>query len=128
MALRIFLFLLAVIWTPYGMYCLAFPGALEQIAGIVAPAGTASVELRAMYGGVQTAVGLTALLAFFNAGFARQALFTQVAVFAGLAGARTLGVLIEGHFSGYTIGALAFEWPGLLLCLWFYRRAADAQW
>lgn len=125
MAQRLFLFFLAIAWTPYGLYCFAFPGILESFAGIAAQSGTATVELRAMYGGVQIAVGLAALLAFFNPAYAVRALFTQLVVVSGLALTRTLGAVIEGDFSGYTVGALAFEWSIVLLTQWFYRRAVS---
>lgn len=121
MWVRIFLFVLAVAWTPYGFYCLFFPEALSAFAGLEASSATALTELRAMYGGVQIAVGLSALLGFFRAVYVDKVLFTQLVVVSGLATARLLAALVAGDWSGYTVGALIFEWTTVLLCVMAMR-------
>ena len=124
MALRVFMMYLAVVWTPYGMFCFFAPEVLESYAGLAAQNATATTELRAMYGGLQIAIGASALLAFFNGAYMQRALFLQLVLAGGLALSRSLAALLGGDASGYTLGALGFEWSTLLLCLWFIRKPA----
>lgn len=121
MWIRVFLFVLAIAWTPYGMYCLAFPEALGALAGVEATSATALTELRAMYGGLQIAVGLSALLGFFRVVYVDKVLFTQLVIVAGLGSGRLAGALLGADLSGYTLGALAFEWLTVLFCIMAMR-------
>ena len=117
MAIRILLLVLAVGWTPYGMYCLAFPEFLGPIAGVEATTATAVAELRAMYGGLQIAVGLSALVGFLRSDYIEKALWVQVVAVGGIGSGRLVGVLVGGDLSGYTLGALIFEWVTFALCV-----------
>ena len=110
MASRIFLALSAVVWLPYGLFCFLRPDALADSAGILALGGTGSAELRAMYGGVQSAVGVLALCgALRPQAFARAALTTLAFLCAGLFVARVLGAALDAGFGAYTGVALGFE-------------------
>ncbi|MFT5576131.1 MAG: hypothetical protein ACI89D_001651 [Bermanella sp.] len=117
MWLRIFLFFLALAWTPYGFYCLFYPEALAEFAGLEAASLTAQTELRAMYGGLQIAIGLSALLGFFRVVYIDKVLFTQLLIVSGLAISRLVSAAIVGDWSMYTVGALVFEWSTLLFCV-----------
>ena len=127
MWVRIFLFVLAVAWTPYGFYCLFFPEALSVFAGLEATNATALTELRAMYGGLQIAIGLSALLGFFRVLYVDKVLFTQLVVVLGLAVARLLSALVAGDWSAYTLGALVFEWGTVLFCVMAMRSQQPAR-
>jgi hypothetical protein len=50
---RIFFALTALVWLPYGIFCFFQPGYLAQAAGVTATSATGTIELRAMYGGLQ---------------------------------------------------------------------------
>ncbi len=63
MAARIFLGITAAVFIGYGLVCLASPEVVANATGMNLATSTASVEVRAMYGGLQTAVGLLAALA-----------------------------------------------------------------
>ena len=104
----------AIIWLPYGVYCFFQPGALAEAAGVVGTSPTGTTELRAMYGGVQMAIGALALAAVFKPRLASGTLLTLVFVTGGLASTRLVGALIDDGFSGYTGGALGFE---IVLCV-----------
>lgn len=117
MATRILLLVLAVGWTPYGMYCLVFPEFLGPIAGVEAVTATGVAELRAMYGGLQIAVGLAALVGFVHNDYIERALWVQVVAVGGIGSGRLVGLLAGGELSGYTLGALIFEWLTLALCV-----------
>lgn len=106
---RAFLGFFALVFLPYGLYCLAQPAALEGIAGVAATTATGQTELRAMYGGLQTGVGALMLAALVRGDWARPALLVLAFVGAGLASARLVGATLDGGWSAYTGMGLAFE-------------------
>jgi hypothetical protein len=73
MAARIFLGLSALVWLPYGIFCFFQPGYLGEAAGVTIGSTTGSIEIRAMYGGTQAAIGALATLALFRAEWVRAA-------------------------------------------------------
>lgn len=106
---RLFLAANVVLWLPYGLYCLAQPGFLADTAGVTATTPTGTTELRAMYGGLQAAIGLLALMAVLRASLQRTALTALVFLVGGLFSARLCGAFADGGLSGYTVGALLLE-------------------
>jgi len=125
-AARIFLALCAVLWLPYGWMCLVNPGSLAKAAGVVATSATGTVELRAMYGGLQAAVGALALVGALRPALAPHALLALGALSAGLGIARLGSAVLAGAFESYTLGALALEWTMLIAVLALWRRAQPA--
>lgn len=125
MWLRIFLFFLAIAWTPYGFFCLFFPEALANLVGLEASSVTATTELRAMYGGLQIAIGLSALLGFFRVVYVDKVLFTQLVIVSGLAVARLVSAVAAGDGSTYTLGALVFEWSLVVFCVLGMRSQSN---
>jgi hypothetical protein len=122
MATRVFLGSMALIWLPYGIYCFLVPGSLEQNAGVAAANATGAIEIRAMYGGLQAAIGVLALAALRNVALQRAAVLTMVLLAAGLASTRGIAVLLAGEVSGYTIGALGFEVALFATACWVLGR------
>jgi hypothetical protein len=120
--MRIFLAISALAWGGYGLYCLINPAILAELAGVTAVSATATTELRAMYGGVQTALGLFAALAVVNAGWQRPAVLALAFVTGGLFTARLIGALLAGDFSSYTIGGLGFEFVYTAIAIVLLRR------
>ena len=120
---RIVLVLSAVLWLPYGVYLCFHPGYLAEAAGVAFTSPTGSTEIRAMYGGLQTAVGILALIGCLSASLQRTALVALVVLCAGLGVTRLLGALADGGFSSYTNMALGFEWVEVALITWALRRA-----
>jgi hypothetical protein len=110
MATRIFLALSALVWLPYGLYCFAAPQALAGSAGVAFQSPTGSTELRAMYGGLQAAIGALALLGALRPTHRRPALVALAFLTVGLGAARLSGLALDGGLSAYTGIALAFEW------------------
>ena len=109
MSAKPFLGLSALVWFPYGLYCFFAPGALAASAGVTFTSATGATELRAMYGGLQAALGLLAFAAMQRPALTRPALVTLATVTAGLGSARLLGAVIDGAWSGYTLMGLVFE-------------------
>lgn len=108
-AIRVFLGLSALVWIPYGLYCFAQPGYLEGAAGVAAASATGRVELQAMYGGLQVAIGALALAGALGEGLRRPALVAIAFLAAGLFLARAVAALGAAELSGYTAFALGFE-------------------
>lgn len=109
MAARLFLLLCAIAWLPYGLYCLAQPDSLAAAAGVVSASRTGTIELRAMYGGLQAAVGTLCLVAALRAPLVRPALICLAFLCSGLALARLSGAALEHEVSSYTALGLGFE-------------------
>lgn len=117
---RWFLALSALLWFPYGLFCFFAPTLLAGNAGVVFTSATGATELRAMYGGLQAALGLLAFAGMQRETLRRPALITLFTVTAGLGTARLLGALTDGAWSGYTLLGLGFEfgsafWSGSIL-------------
>ena len=100
-ALVLFFALNALIWIPWGVICLFMP---QAWSGQVIPGMTvydlseavARTEVRAMYGGLQIAIGLLALIAIFKPAHRATALLFYVMALCGLALSRMYGLLMEG--------------------------------
>jgi hypothetical protein len=118
---RIFLGVSILIWLPYGLYCLMVPGALAESAGVLSTSQTGSTEIRAMYGGLQAAIGALALAGFLRANLSNAALLAIGFLSVGLFSARLLGLGLDGGLSTYTGGALAFEAVNSFFAIRFAR-------
>jgi uncharacterized membrane protein len=121
MAARVFLALSALVWLPYGLWCFFAPGFLAGAAGVSFLTPTGTTELRAMYGGLQTALGALALAGALREPLRRPALIALGFVTSGL------GVLLDGQVSSYTVAGLGFEWTSAALSAVFLARAATAS-
>jgi len=122
MAVRIFLGFSVLVWLPYGLLCLFVPSYLSEVAGVVASSATGTLELRAMYGGLQSAIGVLAAVALFRPTLVRPALLAQVFLCSGLFLARVVGLVFDAGLSGYTVGALGFELFIALVGTWLLTR------
>ena len=127
LALQIFLVLSALIWLPYGIYCFFVPESLAGSAGLGAMTATGTTELRAMYGGLQTAIGLLALLGILRPGMQAAVLLALGFLFVGLASGRMLGILVDPEPGIYNIGAFAFEALFGVLAVMLLSRTASAR-
>jgi len=126
MGARIFLVLSALVWLPYGLFCLFFPPIVGETAGILVQSATGVTELRAMYGGLQIGLGALALSGALRAALTRPALLALAFLCAGLGSARLLGTVFDGGVSSYTIAGLAFEFLSAGLAIRFLRRTSPA--
>src|SRR5262245_2750404 len=118
MGVQIFLTLSGLGWLLYGIYCFLVPGSLAEAAGVVAQSPTATTELRAMYGGLQAAIGVLALFGAARGDLRRTALLTIGFITAGLGTTRLLGVILDGGISAYTVMGLIFEFGSAGLVVW----------
>jgi len=106
---RVFLAINALVWFPYGLLCFIAPGTLERFAGLTASSTTAVIEVRAMYGGLEMAIGALAAAAALRASLRRPALIALAFLASGLFTTRALATLWAAELSEYTAGALLLE-------------------
>jgi len=75
----------------------------------VSASHTGTIELRAMYGGLEAALGMLCLFAALRTDLVRPALICLAFLCSGLALARLSGAALEREVSSYTALGLAFE-------------------
>jgi hypothetical protein len=124
---RAYLIVAGLMWVVYGIYLAAVPQVLSSTAGVAATTLTGLIELRAMYGGLEIAVGAFALTAAWVPGMLRSGLLAMGFACAGLGVTRLLSATVAGEFSTYTRQGLALELTLTVLALWlFFRQPATA--
>jgi hypothetical protein len=112
----------ALVWIPYGLLCFLQPAMLASIAGVAATTATGTIELQAMYGGLQIAIGGVAILGLLRPAD-RLTLVTALGILAaGLGTARLFAMFAAADLSGYTAGGLLFEGLGASVAAWVVSR------
>jgi hypothetical protein len=107
---KIVIWVSAVTFISYGLTCLFSPDVPAQYAGLSMTNGDAIAEIGAMYGGLQTGLGLLCLLAALNPSFYKTGLVVLVFCIGSLALARLYStLLITDPVSIYTWGAMTYE-------------------
>ena len=100
----------ACILMTYGLLCLVSPELPAKYSGLGISNGDAFAEIGAMYGGLQTGLGLFFLLAVMKSEFYRPALVVLMFTIGSLAFGRLLSLLItDQSVTAYTYGALGYE-------------------
>lgn len=124
---RLFLLANAAVWLPYGLYLVFQPGFLREAAGVAASTPTGTTELRAMYGGLQAAIGVLALRALARPDLEQVAVGAIATLAVGLFSGRLIGLFADGSASAYTLGGLAFEATLAVLGSRLFRRGGPAS-
>lgn len=107
---RIFLLIVGLIFLAYGIACAIDPELPARLAGLSVTNADGYAELGAMYGGLQSGVGLFLAVAAFRPGMQPGALLLLVLGIGLLAALRAASALrAEDAVTAYTWGALAFE-------------------
>lgn len=115
--MAIFLIYLMLMWLGIGAWLIVDPAALEAYAGVAALTPTGETELRAMYGGMELAIGGAALLALIWPRWRCHVLFLNGVIAGGIGGGRLVGVVLSGEMSVYTMSALSFEISTVVICV-----------
>lgn len=120
--MAIFLVYLMLAWFGIGAWLIVDPTALAGYAGVAALTPTGETELRAMYGGMELAIGGAALLALLRPRWRCHVLFLNGVIAGGIAGGRLVGIAVAGNISVYTVSALTFELSTVVICVLLARR------
>jgi len=118
----------ALVWLPWGLLCVFDITVIADVIGVTGVTPSGNSDLRAMYGGVQTGVGLMAVLALYDTRFFPNLLVTLAIVGSCLALSRSYGLLVDDSGTAYTWGVLAYEYfaaISALLWLRFLARPSD---
>lgn len=107
---KIILGVSALAFTGYGLISLSSPYIPAAFAGLDMTNGDAFAEIGAMYGGLQTGLGLFCFLALLKPDYYRAGLMLLVLGIGALALARLFSCLMTADtVTAYTYGALAYE-------------------
>jgi len=99
-----------LVFIGYGLISLLSPAIPAGFAGLVMSNGDAFAEIGAMYGGLQTGVGLFCALALLKPEFYRSGLTLLVLAIGTLALARLVSLLATPDpVTAYSYGALGYE-------------------
>lgn len=131
----------SLFWLPWGAVCLIDPKvwAGNLITGMTVfnlSNAVPRIEVRAMYGGLQMAIGIFALIGAFRAGHRRSVLLFFAIALTGLASCRFAGMMLDHQHSYLSfsttiapgkynqVGLAMYELPNaiLALLLLFYAR------
>jgi hypothetical protein len=112
----------ALVFMSYGLVSLVSPAIPAGFAGLIIDNGDGYAEITAMYGGLQTGLGLFCVMALLNSDYYRSALTVLVFLLGTLALARSYSLLaipesISDTVTAYTIGAMAFEYALAFLAI-----------
>lgn len=100
----------ALVFISYGLISLISPGIPTGLAGLEMSNGDAFSEIGAMYGGLQTGLGLFCLVALLKPEFYRSGLVLLVLGIGTLALARFIAFMMTSDaVTSYTYGALIYE-------------------
>ena len=124
MAARIFLAIFGLFSLPYGIYCFVDPAFLAPFAGVAATTTTGTIEIQAMYGGLQAGFGALALFGALRVEHLRSVLLSTAFLVTGLGLFRLLGAMRAGELSSYTVQGLAFEIPSAMIAIGLYVYAS----
>ena len=124
---KLILWISAIAFTGYGLACLFSPTLPAEMAGLAVMGGDGFAELSAMYGGLQTGVGLFCALAAMRADLYRPALLLLVLAIGALALGRLIAVVTgAGDVGFYTWGAMAYEFATAILAFIALRSGRPA--
>jgi hypothetical protein len=123
---RIALLLNGVLFAGYGLLCLVMPETLTGAAGLGLTNTVASIEVRAMYGGLELALGVLFLLAASRPTLLEAGLIAGVTIFSGLGLARLLGIALDGGPGTYNVVAVLYELTAAAVMLVALGRVGSA--
>ena len=120
---KVLLWVSGAIFMSYGIACFLSPELPAGDAGLNIGSGDAYAEMSAMYGGLQTGVGIFCILCALQASLQRAGLLLLAIGIGLLAAARLYGAWDADWMVGvYTWGALAYETITAALAVVALRR------
>ncbi|MEH6556280.1 MAG: DUF4345 family protein [Oceanicoccus sp.] len=108
----------ALVFIAYGLVSFISPAIPAGFAGLIMTNGDAFAEIGAMYGGLQTGLGLFCAVALFKSEFYRSGLMVLFLTIGTLALARWVSLMVVSDpVTSYTYGALGYEITTAILAL-----------
>jgi hypothetical protein len=123
---RIFLWLNGLVFAGYGLACLWMPSLPADYAGMELATASGTVEVMAMYGGLQAGFGALLIIGARDAARRSTILLALAILAGGLATARLLGIALHGP-SEYNLGAVGYEILTTLLAIVALSGSADPE-
>ncbi len=118
---RAILGLFGIVFVGVGLYYLGFPVAGADVVGIRLDTPMARADIRAVYGGLDLAIGLLLLRSAYR-GDVFVGLRVQAYAFAGLLLGRALGQMLDGPSDSLVVWLVAIELCGLVSAIAAGRR------
>lgn len=113
---KVVLAITAVVYAAIGVAFIAVPDSLLPRVNISAPPGAALTDIRAVYGGLDLGIGLFLAFCYVRRQIAI-GLYASAFTLAGLAGARTIGIILQPEQNSITYYLLATEIIGAALAI-----------
>ncbi len=101
----------------FGVFAFVRPEALAEVVGLAATAPEGLTEIRAWYGGVEFGIAAFWIGAAFSRSLVRPALLSMFAVWALVAAARGVAVILDDTATNFMMIALVTEALSALLAL-----------
>jgi hypothetical protein len=114
--LRVILGVTAVVYAAIGVAFIVAPDSLLPRVNITAPPGTALTDIRAVYGGLDFGIGAFLAFCYLRRQIAL-GLYASAFTLAGLACARTIGIILQPEQDPITYYLLAAEIIGVALAI-----------
>ena len=124
---RFVLLFTAVSFIGYGLACLLVPNMVGNISGLGMQTVSGRTEIHAMYGGLQTGLGLYFLLCGLHREWVRPGVVALILVMGGLALARCYGISVQGSPGSYNLGAVSYEAITALVALLSLRLLSKGE-
>ena len=105
----VYLILNGVLFLGLGVAYLGWPAKLAGKTDMVLTTDTATIEIRAIYGGMEVALGLLLVVCALRHNWAFPALILTIVLYAGFAGGRIYGIIAASNPGVFTWKLLAFE-------------------
>ena len=121
----VFLWANGLVFVGYGLACVAFPALPADYAGFALGSTGGTVEITAMYGGLQAGFGALILVGARDVEQRRGVLLAMLIVIGSLAAARVIGMILHGT-SPYNLAAGGYEIATALLALIALRSRPGA--
>jgi hypothetical protein len=115
---RAILFLLALAVSGLGLASLLRPVDMAAIVEMPLPSAASRTDVRAIYGGLVTGVGVFLLSCALRRGMVRTGLMAAACVFGGAALGRFFGLMVEGFGQPLMVIVMLLEATGAGLATW----------
>ncbi|MBL4583740.1 MAG: DUF4345 family protein [Pseudomonadales bacterium] len=122
------LWVTAVVFIGYGLVCIIAPQIPAAYSGLILNNADSWIETAAMYGGLQTGLGVFCLIAALKPEYNKAGLLMIMCLIGGLAAVRAVSFAITTDpVTSYTFGALGYEaLTAILAAIAFFKPTSES--